>query len=59
MVVNPKPRELPSKIALFGLGNAGKTSIVKTLLSEFNAFSSLLPTTGVDRTSIDFLEENY
>ncbi|WP_457558650.1 ADP-ribosylation factor-like protein [Candidatus Harpocratesius sp.] len=54
MVVNPKPRELPSKIALFGLSNAGKTSIVKTLLSEFNAFSSLLPTTGVDRTSIDF-----
>ncbi|MHA1887101.1 MAG: ADP-ribosylation factor-like protein [Promethearchaeota archaeon] len=54
MVINPKPRELPSKIALFGLGNAGKTSIVKTLLSEFDAFTSILPTTGVDRTSIDF-----
>ena len=55
MINPPRPRELPSKIALFGLGNAGKTSIVKTLLYEFEAFSSILPTTGVDRTSIDFL----
>ncbi|TFH31190.1 MAG: hypothetical protein E4G98_00545, partial [Promethearchaeota archaeon] len=55
MLPAPLPREFASKIALFGLGNAGKTSIVKTLLYEFEAFSSILPTTGVDRTSIDFL----
>ncbi|MHA1518681.1 MAG: ADP-ribosylation factor-like protein [Promethearchaeota archaeon] len=55
MIPAPLPREFPAKIALFGLGNAGKTSIVKTLLYEFEAFSSILPTTGVDRTSIDFL----
>ncbi|MHA1674914.1 MAG: ADP-ribosylation factor-like protein [Promethearchaeota archaeon] len=51
-------KSLPAKIALFGLGNAGKSSIVKTLLYEFEAFSSILPTTGVDRTSIDFLGRN-
>lgn len=55
MKANPLQRDYPSKIALFGLGNAGKTSIIKTLLYEFDAFSSLLPTTGVDRTNIDFL----
>ena len=47
-------RELPQKIALLGLANAGKTSVLKTILHEFEAFATLLPTTGLDRTDIDF-----
>ena len=47
-------RELPQKIGLLGLANAGKTSVLKTILHEFEAFATLLPTTGVDRTDIDF-----
>ncbi len=50
----PKRMENFQKIAILGLGNAGKTSIVKTILYEFRAFTTLLPTTGVDRTDIDF-----
>ncbi|MHA1744748.1 MAG: ADP-ribosylation factor-like protein [Promethearchaeota archaeon] len=49
-----RTRELPQKIALLGLANAGKTSVLKTILHEFEAFATLLPTTGVDRTDIDF-----
>ena len=47
-------RDLPQKIGLLGLANAGKTSVLKTILHEFEAFATLLPTTGVDRTDIDF-----
>ena len=54
MTINsPQPKEL-QKIAVFGLGNAGKTSLVKVLLHEFESFGTLLPTKGVDRTQIPF-----
>lgn len=43
------------KIAILGLGNAGKTSIVKTVLYQFEALMSLAPTKSVERTSIEFL----
>ena len=52
MKLNPKKN--PQKIALFGLNYAGKTSIIKTVLYEFEAFAHILPTTGVDRTEMDF-----
>jgi Ras-related GTP-binding protein A/B len=48
-----KGKEL-QKIAIFGLGNAGKTSLIKMILHEFEAFASLRPTTGVDRKSMPF-----
>ena len=48
------PQKNPQKIALFGLNYAGKTSIIKTVLYEFEAFAHILPTTGVDRTEMDF-----
>ena len=48
------PQKNPQKIVLFGLNYAGKTSIIKTILYEFDAFAHLLPTTGVDRTEMDF-----
>ncbi len=48
------PQKNPQKIALFGLNYAGKTSILKTILYEFEAFAHILPTTGVDRTELDF-----
>ncbi len=47
-------REMPQKIALLGLGNAGKSSIIKTILHEFRQYSTILPTRMVDRTNIDF-----
>lgn len=37
-----------------GMGNAGKSSILKTILNEFDSFASLLPTTGVERTRMEF-----
>ena len=43
------------KIAVLGLGNAGKTSIVKTVLYQFEALMTLAPTKSVERTSIEFL----
>ena len=52
MKLNPKKN--PQKIALFGLNYAGKTSILKTILYEFEAFAHILPTTGVDRTEMEF-----
>ncbi len=48
------PQKNPQKIALFGLNYAGKTSIIKTVLYEFEAFAHILPTTGVDRTEMEF-----
>ena len=50
----PTHTEDTRKLAILGLGNAGKTSIIKTILYEFRAFAHLLPTTGVDRTNIEF-----
>jgi GTPase SAR1 family protein len=52
MKLNPKKN--PQKIALFGLNYAGKTSILKSILYEFEAFAHILPTTGVDRTEMNF-----
>lgn len=43
------------KIAILGLGKAGKTSIIKTMLYQFEDLMGLFPTKGVERTSIDFL----
>ncbi|UYP43769.1 hypothetical protein NEF87_000054 [Candidatus Lokiarchaeum ossiferum] len=43
------------KIAILGLANAGKTSLVKTILYEFEALMVLAPTKGVDRSDISFL----
>ena len=48
-----KSLTIDEKIIL-GLSNAGKSSIIKTILYEFRAFAQLLPTTGVDRTSFEF-----
>ena len=47
--------EKTQKIALLGLAAAGKTSIVKTILSEFNLLLTLVPTKGVERSSFKFL----
>ena len=47
--------EKTEKIALLGLAAAGKTSIVKTILSEFNLLLTLTPTKGVERSSFKFL----
>ena len=47
--------EKTQKIALLGLAAAGKTSIIKTILSEFNLLLTLTPTKGVDRSSFKFL----
>lgn len=43
------------KIALLGLAAAGKTSIIKTILKEFNLLLTLTPTKGVERSSFKFL----
>jgi GTPase SAR1 family protein len=44
------------KIAILGIANAGKTSIIKTLAQQFNAL--VKPTTGVERTNFEFLGLN-
>lgn len=43
------------KIALLGLANAGKTSIIRTILYQFEDLMGLTPTKSIDRTSITFL----
>lgn len=43
------------KIALLGLSNAGKTSILKTILYQFEDLEGLMPTKSVKRSQIDFL----
>ena len=43
------------KIAILGLANAGKTSLVKTILYEFEALMALAPTKGIERSDITFL----
>lgn len=50
----PRHSENKSKLAILGLANAGKTSILKTILYEFKAFANLLPTTMVERTEFEF-----
>lgn len=44
------------KIALMGLDNAGKTSIVKVLSSEFKNISNLSPTIGIERHYLELLD---
>lgn len=44
------------KVPILGIGNAGKTSLVKTLNNEFKQLSRLQPTKGVQRTRIKFLD---
>lgn len=44
------------KVAILGIANAGKTSIIKTLAQQFNAL--VKPTTGVERTNFEFLGLN-
>lgn len=43
------------KIAILGLPNAGKTSIIKTILARFQELEGLTPTKSVDRTKVNFL----
>ncbi len=46
------------KISLLGLQNAGKTSIIKSLKHEFEEFSNLEPTKGVNRTQFEIFGQN-
>ena len=43
------------KIGVFGLSNAGKTSLIKALSKEFNIISSLKPTRGRERTTFELM----
>lgn len=47
-----------TKIAMLGLANAGKTSIIKTLIQEFDLLASVKPTLGVSRESMELLGED-
>jgi GTPase SAR1 family protein len=47
-----------AKINIVGLANAGKTSIVLTLLREFKSLEKLKPTKGINRTKYKFLNRN-
>jgi hypothetical protein len=43
------------KVAIFGLDNAGKTSVIKTLIREFKSLDNIKPTKGIERTKFSFL----
>jgi Ras-related GTP-binding protein A/B len=43
------------KIAVLGIANAGKTSILKCIFQEFESLMNLKPTSGVERKVMDFL----
>ncbi|MHA1720217.1 MAG: ADP-ribosylation factor-like protein [Promethearchaeota archaeon] len=43
------------KIPIFGVQNAGKTSLIRTLQHEFSAISKLKPTKGIDRQTLNLL----
>ena len=43
------------KIAIMGLDNAGKTSIVNILNNEFANISNLIPTSGIERHYLELL----
>jgi len=47
-----------AKINIVGLQNAGKTSIILTLLREFKSLEKLKPTKGINRTKYKFLNRN-
>jgi signal recognition particle receptor subunit beta len=57
-----KKKKIPFKIAVCGIGKAGKTSINRKFFKKWTAknIMSIKPTLGLERTqnSIDFLEEN-
>ncbi len=45
------------KIPIFGIQNAGKTSLIRTLQREFNAITKLKPTKGIERQTLNLLEK--
>lgn len=47
--------DVSGKIAILGLANAGKTSIIKVLTQEFDMLTSLRPTQNVERSYIEIL----
>ncbi len=47
--------ETATKIAILGLANAGKTSIIKVLTQEFDMLTSLRPTQSIERTTVEVL----
>lgn len=44
-----------AKIIVVGLANAGKTSIIKSLMKQFDMLSIIKPTLGVNRETMEFL----
>jgi GTPase SAR1 family protein len=48
-------KEISGKIAILGLANAGKTSIIKVLTQEFDMLTSLRPTQNIERSYIEIL----
>lgn len=44
-----------AKIIVVGLSNAGKTSIIKSLMKQFDMLSIIKPTLGVNRETMEFL----
>ncbi|MBD3353930.1 MAG: hypothetical protein GF364_20780, partial [Candidatus Lokiarchaeota archaeon] len=46
-----------NKVAIIGLSNAGKTSIIKSLSREFHLLTNLKPTQGVNRETMEFLDK--
>lgn len=46
------------KIGIFGLDNAGKTSIIRSLKGQFESFFNNLPTTSIERHISDFLGQH-
>jgi len=43
------------KIPVFGIQNAGKTSLIRSLQQEFSAITKLKPTKGIDRQTLNLL----
>ena len=43
------------KIPIFGIQNAGKTSLIRSLQKEFNAITKLKPTKGIERQTLKLL----
>ena len=46
------------KIPIFGIQNAGKTSLIRSLQQEFSAISKLKPTKGIDRQKLKLLDKD-
>jgi len=43
------------KIPVFGIQNAGKTSLIRSLQQEFSTITKLKPTKGIDRQKLKLL----